>query len=73
MITRRSAKRWLAAIGFVGCLSLGLSAAADDACGFAYSFCVPIWNACLAETGDWIGCHEMLDQCILANGCSTLP
>lgn len=66
------AKRWLAGICFVVCMSVGLGAAAES-CGDAYAFCMPLWNDCLATTGDWIGCHQMLDQCILANGCSTLP
>jgi hypothetical protein len=73
MTTVRRVQRVLAALGFVASVSVALGAAADDPCGFAYGFCMPIWNDCVTTTGDWLGCQQMLDQCLLANGCGTLP
>lgn len=65
-------KRVLAALAFVLCTSSGSSADANN-CQFAYSFCMPIYYACLADGGHPIDCHAMLDQCILNNGCDILP
>lgn len=48
------------------------SVTAED-CGFAYQFCMPIYYSCLADGGYPPDCHAMLDQCILNNGCGTLP
>lgn len=53
-------------------LGVAFAAAANN-CQFAYRFCTPIYNACLQSGGSQQECHALLDQCILNNGCGTLP
>ncbi len=65
----RTFTRWFALTTLLG---VAFAAAANN-CQFAYRFCMPIYNACMSSGGNPIQCHAMLDQCILNNGCSTLP
>lgn len=57
--------------------ALGLGAtfsnAATNNCRFAYNFCMPRYNACLASGIPESDCHQELDACIIRNGCTTLP
>jgi hypothetical protein len=53
-------------------LGMAFAAMANN-CQFAYRFCMPIYNACLQSGGSQQECHALLDQCILNNGCGTLP
>ena len=72
MMEARRVKRLTAALAFAVCSGTGITAAASD-CHFAYQFCMPTYYACLAGGGGALECHAMLDQCILNNGCNTLP
>ncbi len=60
------------AFALVVLLGVTTNVAADN-CGFAYGFCMPIYYGCLSEGGYPPECLALLDQCILNNGCTTLP
>lgn len=61
----------------VTAFALGLGAtfsnAATNNCRFAYSFCMPRYNECVANGTPESVCHSELDACILRNGCNILP
>jgi hypothetical protein len=62
-------------LGMIAAFALGASfaSAAGRGCRFAYDFCMPRYNDCIASGVPQHECHAELDACILRNGCSILP
>jgi hypothetical protein len=66
-------KPLIAAMALAFILGASLASAATNKCRFAYDFCMPRYNACIASGTPQSACHAELDACLIRNGCSILP
>jgi hypothetical protein len=64
---------FFAALALAFAIGATFTNASANNCSFAYRFCTPSYNDCMASGAPSYECHAELDACILRNGCSTLP
>ena len=72
-MNRSYRKPLFAAMALAFAIGATFTNASANNCRFAYNFCMPRYNTCLASGTPQHVCHAELHACIIRNGCNYLP